>query len=150
MIGSIAALVMALGLTVAQPSIDDLAWIAGDRVQSGPTSETREVWIGPGACVLLGMGMTRALPGPGGDWEQMRIEVLTDGRLAFIANPKGQPEAVFPLASYENGRAVFENAGHDFPQRVIYWNEGDGVVGARIEGEVEGRPRAMEWIFRPR
>lgn len=146
----VAAFTLACGLMGPQPSIEDLGWMVGDRAQQSATSEVREVWIGPGAGVLLGMGMTKQLSGGPGDWEQMRIETLADGRLAFIATPKGQPETIFPLKSYENRRAIFENPAHDFPQRVIYWDKGNGVVGARIEGKIRGKTQFMEWTFMPR
>jgi hypothetical protein len=146
---AVAALAAALATSSAQPSIEELQWMAGDRVHIGAASETREVWTGPDAGALLGMGMTTGPDGEG-SWEQMRIAPLADGRLAFTAMPEGQAETVFPLKSYENRRAVFENPDHDFPQRVIYWDKGEGVVGARIEGEIGGRQRAMEWTFTPR
>jgi hypothetical protein len=43
--------------------------------------------------------------------------------------------------------AVFENPGHDFPQRIIYRREGDSLI-ARIEGEVDGRRRSAQWEWR--
>jgi hypothetical protein len=45
-------------------------------------------------------------------------------------------------------RVVFENLAHDFPQRVIYWKEGD-VLAARVEGALRGRERSEEWRFKP-
>jgi hypothetical protein len=42
---------------------------------------------------------------------------------------------------------VFENATHDFPQRVIYWKEGE-VLAARIEGTLRGKERSEEWRFK--
>jgi hypothetical protein len=45
-------------------------------------------------------------------------------------------------------RVVFENATHDFPQRVIYWKEGE-VLAARIEGTIRGKERSEEWRFKP-
>lgn len=145
----VAAFTMACCVVGPQPALEDLDWLAGDRVSRSVTTEVQEVWIGPGAGVLLGMSLTRRLDGGRGQFEHMRIATLPDGRLAFIAMPSGQPEAVFPLKSYENRRAVFEDPAHDFPQRVIYWDKGDGVVGARIEGKINGRSQAMEWTFAP-
>jgi hypothetical protein len=145
----VAAFVLAGGLMGPQPSVEDLDWLVGDRVQRSAAQEVREVWIGPGAGVLLGMSLTRRLDGGKGEYEHMRIDTLPDGRLAFIAMPSGQAEAVFPLKSYENRRAVFEDPDHDFPQRVIYWDKGNGVVGARIEGKVRGKDRSVEWTYSP-
>ena len=43
-------------------------------------------------------------------------------------------------------RVVFENPGHDFPQRVIYERQGD-VLNARIEGRMGEREQAMAWSY---
>jgi hypothetical protein len=42
---------------------------------------------------------------------------------------------------------VFENPGHDFPQRLIYRRDGDRLT-ARIEGQAGGRTRTVEWAYR--
>lgn len=151
MFASIAvALTLAAAALAPQPTVQDLAWMAGDRVQSSAASEVREVWIGPGADgILLGMSLTTRARG-GGEFEYMRITALPDGRLAYIVKPSGQAEAVFPLKSYENRRVVFEDLAHDFPQRIIYWDKGNGAVGARIEGKIDGQDRAMEWAYASR
>ena len=132
------------------PMIEDLAWLAGDRTHATATRDVREVWIGPGSGVLLGMSLTTRRDGKPGEYEHMKIGPMEDGRLAFFALPSGQPPAVFPLKSLENRRAVFENLQHDFPQRVIYWDKGSGAVGARIEGVIDGKERSAEWSYEPR
>ena len=43
---------------------------------------------------------------------------------------------------------VFENPTHDFPQRVIYRLDDAGVLRARIEGLVAGKPRAEDFPMR--
>ena len=43
-------------------------------------------------------------------------------------------------------RVVFENPMHDFPQRILYWRDGDQLV-ARIEGTVRNAPKHEEWRF---
>ena len=150
-VASVAAALMLAGAPMGpQPSVEDIAWLTGDRVQRSDNAEVREVWIGPGDGVLLGMSLTRRFDGGKGEWEHMRIQTLADGTLAFIAMPSGQPETVFPLAHYETRKLVFENPRHDFPQRVIYWDKGDGVIGARIEGKLRGKPRSAEWTYSPR
>lgn len=52
----------------------------------------------------------------------------------------------FKLKEAGEKRVVFENAAHDFPQRILYWREGDDLV-ARIEGTMRGQPRQQEWRF---
>ena len=54
---------------------------------------------------------------------------------------------VFPAVEASGTRVVFENAAHDFPQRVIYERDGD-VLKARIEGDMGGQQQAMAWEYR--
>jgi len=68
--------------------------------------------------------------------------------LAFIANPSGQAQATFPVKSLGEREVVFENPTHDFPQRVIYRLEAAGVLRARIEGTIDGKPRAEDFPMR--
>lgn len=45
-------------------------------------------------------------------------------------------------------RVVFENAEHDFPQRIIYWMSNDGALHAKIEGKIKGEAASEEWTWR--
>jgi hypothetical protein len=40
---------------------------------------------------------------------------------------------------------VFENAAHDFPQRVLYRREAADRLVARIEGLRNGQPRGIDF-----
>ena len=40
---------------------------------------------------------------------------------------------------------IFENPEHDFPQRVIYRLQPDGLLVGRIEGISKGKPRAIDF-----
>ena len=53
----------------------------------------------------------------------------------------------FKLKEMGDKRVVFENPTHDFPQRVMYWIEPDGVMIARIEGTAAGKLRGIQWRF---
>ena len=48
----------------------------------------------------------------------------------------------------EEKKAVFSNPGHDFPQRIIYWVDGDEALHARIEGEVNEKSKSREWVWK--
>jgi hypothetical protein len=67
--------------------------------------------------------------------------------VVFLASPLGRAPTPFVAVETGAGRAVFENAHHDFPQRIVLWLEGDELVG-RIEGEQNGEPRQSEWRWR--
>ena len=72
------------------------------------------------------------------EYEFIRIAQGADGKLAFTAQPSGQPQATFPLLRHDADSFVFENLAHDFPQRVIYRRAGATGLHARIEGKGKG------------
>lgn len=65
----------------------------------------------------------------------------------FTAIVPGQPPTPFVLKSGPDDEAVFENARHDFPQRVIYRRCGEQLC-ARIEGVIKGEPASQSWTYR--
>jgi hypothetical protein len=78
-------------------------------------------------------------------YEFMRIEEDDEGRLVFVASPSGQQTAAFVAVTVADDEVVFENTGHDFPQRVIYRRlPDDGLLG-RIEGMVNGERQSADF-----
>lgn len=143
---------VALALLVSTPgaqqktTLDDLAWLSGcwENNRSGRISEER--WTKPKGGMMLGTGQTLK-DGKTSEFEFMRIHE-DKGEIFFTAKPSGQPEASFKLISYAGGKAVFENPQHDFPQRVIYGKQPDGSLLARIEGEMNGQKRGIDFPFK--
>jgi hypothetical protein len=66
---------------------------------------------------------------------------------AYVAQPGGSPPTAFVVAETGPMRVVFANAENDFPSRIVYERDGDALK-ARIEGEIGGQARSMEWNFR--
>lgn len=54
----------------------------------------------------------------------------------------------FPLKELSGARVVFENPTHVFPQRIIYWKDGQHLR-ASIEGTANGKPASEEWRWGP-
>lgn len=79
-------------------------------------------------------------------WEFVVIREV-EGKLAYVAKPHNQAEATFPAVKLEDGEVVFENPSHDFPQRIIYRRNGDGV-DARIEGMAKGKLKGIDYPLR--
>jgi hypothetical protein len=44
------------------------------------------------------------------------------------------------------GEVVFENAAHDFPQRIIYKRSGEKMIG-RIEGLTNGKLKGIDFPY---
>ena len=124
-----------------------LAWLAGCWASEGGEPGSGEQWMPPAGGTLLGMSRTVA-KGRTVAHEFMQVREVEPGRLAFIANPSGQAQATFPVKSLGERSVVFENPTHDFPQRVIYRLDESGVLRARIEGLVAGKPRAEDFPMR--
>ena len=94
------------------------------------------------------IGMTRYVrSGRVVDFEFTTIE-RTDSSFVMTPRPRGVPSDAFPLKEVTDGRAVWENLKHDFPQRIIYRSGGDGSLIARIEGKTPSGERHQEWTMR--
>ena len=131
------------GQAPAAPAVSALAWMAGSWAGHDGRDGHEEHWTAPGGGSMIGMHRTvrdsRMV-----EFEFLRIEEQ-QGTLVYLSMPGGRsPATPFTLKTVENERVVFENTAHDFPQRIIYWRDGD-TLRARIEGAVDGKSRSMEW-----
>ena len=130
-------------LPACAASIGDLDWMAGCWVGGEGDRRVEEQWMAPAGGTMLGMSRTVA-GGKTRAYEFMRIEEA-DGRLVFVARPSGQEGVSFPSLTVSRERVVFENAAHDFPQRVIYVRQNDDGLRGRIEGEADGEVQGVDF-----
>ena len=119
-----------------------LAWLGGCWKAASAEAGTEEHWMPAAGGTMLGMGRT-VKQGKTVTHEFMQIRAGEGGALAFVAHPSGQKSAAFPLLRMSADEVVFENAQHDFPQRVAYRREGDSKLAARIEGMRNGSLRVI-------
>jgi hypothetical protein len=147
----IAAVVMlfsaALAAQATKPVIADLAWMAGSWSGEFRGIQMEEHWTAPKGNSMVGLhrdvGKGRTML-----FEFLRIEQQGD-RIVYLSMPNGRsPATAFPLKEMSGTRAVFENPQHDFPQRIIYWKDGNDLR-ARIEGTMNGKPASEEWRWGP-
>ena len=124
--------------------ISNVEWMAGTWVQETPRANITETWIGPTNGMMAGVNLT-GLPGNRRSFEFLRI-VEWKETLTYVASPDAKAPVEFPMKEAGNKRVVFENTKHDFPQRIIYWMDGNQLA-ARIEGDVQGKLRSQEWRF---
>jgi hypothetical protein len=119
-------------------------WMAGSWRLDDRGTRVEEVWTNANGNLMLGMSKTVTAKGKV-NFEFVRIAEV-DGKLAYIAQPQGQPLTTFPLKSLDATRVVFENLKHDFPQRILYWRKGEQLC-ARIEGNMGGKVEGEEWCY---
>jgi hypothetical protein len=93
----------------------------------------------------LMLGMSRTIVG-GKATEFEFLQIRQQGTdIFYVAKPSGQAEALFKLIQHSKQEAVFENPTHDFPQRIIYRLQPDGLMTARIEGKKNGSERGTDF-----
>jgi Domain of unknown function (DUF6265) len=147
----IASVVVLCGAAVAvqgtKPVIADLSWMAGSWTGESRGIQMEEHWTAPNGNSMVGIhrdtGKGRTLL-----FEFLRIEQQGD-QIVYLSMPNGRsPATPFPLKEVSGTRVVFENPAHDFPQRIIYWKDGNDLR-ARIEGTQNGKPAGEEWRWSP-
>jgi hypothetical protein len=130
-----------------KPALNDLAWLAGSWTGSTGGADMEEHWTAPRGNSMIGMhrdvGKGRTL-----SFEFLRIEQQGQ-QIVYLSMPNGRsPATPFPLKEASANRVVFENPAHDFPQRIIYWKDGNDLR-ARIEGTINGKAGSEEWRWSP-
>lgn len=65
-----------------------------------------------------------------------------------VSNQNDGKPVRFKLAGAEAGKLVFENALHDFPQRIVYWPKAKNDLVAWIEGQKNGSYSKREFVYR--
>jgi hypothetical protein len=143
----IAALMLAVvGLPQGSPSVADVAWLAGCWESTRGDRHVTEQWMAPEGNTLLGISRT-VVNGKTTEYEFLLIREGARG-LEYVAKPSGRAEATFTTVRVSANEVVFENPAHDFPTRIIYQRQSDGVTAA-IEGLTNGQSRRMEFPYRP-
>ncbi len=142
------ATALAMLLSAASPAtgVEDLGWLAGDWASEADGRWTEERWAPPRGGVMIGHSRS----GRGDvlrEFEFIRIVRGDDGVLAYIAQPQGGTPVAFALTKSDKARATFENAAHDYPQRVEYVRDGDTLTAtiSAIDGS-----KARRWTYRRR
>ena len=135
-----------LRLVAEDPRLDALAWLAGSWTGVIDEARVEEHWSVPAGGSMIGMNRT-VVGGRTVFFEFLRIEVEDDGRIVYLASPRGRhPPTAFALAAMAERQVAFENPEHDFPQRIIYTRDDEHLV-ARIEGTEDGESRHSEWTM---
>ena len=142
------AAVLATVLVAASPAanVDELGWLAGDWASEEGERWTEESWAPPRGGVMLGHSRS----GRGDvlrEYEFVRIARGDDGAISYIAMPQGGAPVAFRLVRHDPASATFENAAHDYPQRIAYVRSGDTLT-ATISAIDGSKPRS--WSYRRR
>lgn len=122
---------LALGTGAVTAATAELDWLAGQWCGGSAERTIDEVWLPEAGGALLGMSRT-VRGGSTESFEFMRLVI--DGKDAGLhVQPNGVAPTVFTIASRGKGWMIFENAAHDFPNRIEYRRE-----GARLRAAIAG------------
>lgn len=129
----------------AEPTLEDVAWLAGHWLREEGGVRSEEAWFAPGGGLMLGMNREVRAPGKA-SFEYLRLEGRKDG-LVYVASPGGKGATEFTLADLGEGFVEFENPQNDFPQHIRYEARGGELHASIWTGEGEAR-QAMEWTWK--
>lgn len=146
---SIIASALALALTWAAHAETPAAapsWMAGAWELDAEGVWGDEFWTPVRGGIMIGsarLGKDEKLF----SFESMRIGFDEAGKLAFWAFPQwAKSPSKFPMVKQSDTEITFENAEHDYPQRVRYWRDGK-LLKAEIS-LIDGS-KAMAFSFKP-
>lgn len=131
--------------TPAQDPVAGLGWMSGYWLDCSNGREASETWSDARGGLMVGHAVTVSPQGRVG-FELAFIAALPDGGAAYVVKPSGQDEVRFTLSEQGEEFVVFSNPDNDFPTHIRYERDGDGLK-ARIDGEIAGTPRSVEWRF---
>ncbi|MEK6321447.1 MAG: DUF6265 family protein [Acidobacteriota bacterium] len=127
------------------PAMWKLGWIAGCW-KGGDKVQTEEQWTKPAGQSMLGVGRT-IKDGKTEFYEFLQIREQSDG-IFYIAQPNGGKTVSFKLVKVNDNQAIFENAQHDFPQRIVYQRTIDGSLLAALEGMESGKVKRVDFSMK--
>jgi len=145
----VAILLLIFSTAAAQrvTKLSDLGWMSGcwelnDEKRGMLISE---MWMKPSGNAMMGVGRT-IKSGKLVDFEFLRIVEDANG-IAYISRPsENKEDTSFKMIRSSTGEVVFENAAHDFPQRIIYKGSGEKMT-ARIEGLTNGKLKGIDFPY---
>ncbi|MBB2146212.1 hypothetical protein GM921_11995 [Pedobacter sp. LMG 31464] len=129
-------------------SLQQFSFILGNWEMKTTKGKITESWV-QNKVELSGKSYRHTLNGDSVLMETLLIKKI-NGNFYYCSNVNGQNngETVnFKLISTENNTFVFENATHDFPQRIVYQNLGKDELLAWIEGERNGKKGKSEFRY---
>ena len=145
LLGSLALLATSAALAQSPHGVASLDWMSGTWERKSDRDTVTESWLGPGNGLMVAANLTTFANGRK-SFEFLRIAETPEG-FSYFASPGGKTPVEFKVKENGERRVVFENATHDFPQRILYWRDGELLV-ARIEGAIDGKERSEQWRFK--
>ena len=114
-----------------------LSFLTGCWSMSTGPMVIEEEWGRPSGDGMLGFSRTLQ-NGKTAFSEFMRIEKQGASLIYTPRIGTKQAPVSFTMTKLTDTEVIFENPAHDFPQRIIYWRDGERLC-ARVEGTIQGK-----------
>jgi hypothetical protein len=127
------------------PSMDDFSWLIGKWIgKSSDNTVFHERWYSESEKIMIGIG--RATVGTDTIFaETLKIEKIENSFYYIATVPANDGPVLFKAIEMVDGKLIFENKEHDFPQVIKYEME-ENVLHVTLEGKHEGQ-NAREEIY---
>ena len=132
-------------LTTGEQQLQQLEWIIG-RWETTGEQIIGELWILNKEGGVFGHGYAIE-EGDTSFFETLSIVVRGDD-VYYVADVPHNPKPInFKLSSIDKGFVEFQNAEHDFPQRIAYQLQDGNSVVVTVEGVIDGQPTVQVLEF---
>lgn len=126
--------------------IEQLDWLAGKWEGVNEGVRMQEFWMSPIGGIMPGLHRD-VFPRGSSYFEYLRI-ADTDVGTIYSVSRLGKEPTTFRLIHSSEGKAVFENPNHEFPQRIIYRLDVEGALHIELTGRLYNEYRSYEYIYR--
>lgn len=133
----------------AYADFQQLYWLSGNWLMESDEGITTEHWVIKNDSTLNGKSSFRI----GKDTVSSEEMVLQQRQGVITYNPtvRGQNNGravVFTMMEMNDTSVVFENPGHDFPQRITYTRAGKDSLYAEISGKQNGKEQRIGFPYK--
>lgn len=130
-----------------QKNFSHLFYLEGHWIIKGERADIHEIWEHRSDSLLTAISFY-LVKGDTSNLETVELKNI-NGEIYYIPTVKHNNGPVYFKASTLNDSiAVFENAAHDFPTKIIYRKISSDSLHARIEGIQNGKLKGFDYYFR--
>lgn len=132
-----------------QPSLSQLDWLVGSWLRDNAKSTTIESWQRLSEHTFEGISVRIAKATQDTVFSESLLLAEMGSDIYYLAKV---PENAFPipfkLTSFTKDSVVFENASHDFPQKISYVHKAINEMTVTISGDDNGMTRKISFPFK--
>ena len=125
--------------------LDNLSWMQGTWKMQTPNGLLKEHWSAANDTLWQGYSYMTSSTGDTLFQETIELKQTEDGvhYIPTVPSQNGGQPVSFKATKVTDDEAHFENATHDFPQRIIYTR----ISYSSIVAAIEGKDKREEFVF---